>query len=382
MGLFDFGNNPNDYLTTSAKEFKNIALPDLEQMKLQLQEYVSQGILTPEEAEAELLNSNAYDSMDLDSQGKEAQLAALRSLEEIGNEGGLTASDKAKLQAIKNEEQTAARGSREAILQNAAARGVGGSGLELMAQLQNDQDSATRASSRDLNVAAQAQERALQALQSAGQLGGNINQQQFGQQSQIADSKNEIAKFNAANKQNVNMTNVAANNQAQATNLQNRQNISNANVDQQNKQQQYNKELGQQGFQNQMQKAAGQAGIAQSQANQAAQDEQGNKNLIGTGIGAVATLFSDERVKEDVAPFDASKFLDDLTGYTYNYKDKSMGKGKQVGVMAQSIEKEVPQMVEDTPRGKKVDYSPEKIGGPILASLAHINDRLKKIEGK
>ena len=56
-----------------------------------------------------------------------------------------------------------------------------------------------------------------------------------------------------------------------------------------------------------------------------------------------------------------------------------MGEGKQVGVMAQDIEKEVPQMVQDTPEGKVVDYN--KAGGPILASMASLHDRLKKLEG-
>jgi hypothetical protein len=259
---------------------------------------------------------------------------------------------------------------------------MGGSGLELMAQLQNQQEAATRQSSRDLDVAAMAQERALQALQQAGAMGGQINQQQFAQQQAIADSKNEIAKFNAANQQQVGLTNTAANNQAQAANLENKQKIANANVDLGNQQQQFNKGLAQQNFQNQMAITQGKTGALQAQGQQANQNQQNNKGLFGTLAGAAATAFSDERVKEEVKQFNASDFLDSLTGYKYRYRDPSMGNGKQVGVMAQDLEKEVPQMVEDTPYGKVVDYSPSKAGGPILAGLSDIHERLKRLEGK
>jgi hypothetical protein len=378
-----FGSGGAQYSDKAAKLYDDIALPDIEQQKLLLQKYVEEGRLSPEQAEAYLVNNNAVDSMDLDSVGKNAQLSALDQLSEIGNEGGLTASDKARLQRIDTDEQTAARGAREAILQNAQARGAGGSGLEMLAQLTNAQDSATRKSQRDLDVAGMAQERALQALQSAGQLGGNINQQQFGQQKSIADSKNEIAKFNAANSQQVGLANTGANNAAQAANLANRQNISNANVDQANKQQQYNKELDQTKFSNEMTKATGQSNAFNQQAAQANAARASDQGLFGTILGAGATIAkSDERAKEDIEPFNAGDFLDSFSGYKYKYKNPADGVEKQVGPMAQDIEKDVPQMVEDTPEGKMVDYSPAKAGGPIFASLADIHKRVRKLEGK
>lgn len=384
MAILDFlfGKGGKDQTQEIGKLFQNVELPNIEDQRLMLQQYVEQGVLSPEQAQAYLVEQNALANMDLDTEGQAAQLEALRQLQEIGSAGGLTASDKSKLAAIQNQEQAASRGAREAILQNAQARGISGSGLELMSQMQNQQDAATRQSQRDLDVAAMGQERALQALMQAGQLGGNINQQRFGQQSQIAGAQNEIAKFNAANRQQVGLTNTAANNAAQAANLQNKQNIANANVDTGNKQQQYNKELIQQQFGNQMQKTQGQAGALSAQAQQANQDRQGNQQLVGTLLSAGATAFSDEDVKKDVEEFDAGAFLDSLTGFKYKYKSPEHGEGKQVGVMAQDLEKEVPQMVQDTPMGKQVDYSPGKAGGPIFAGLANLNERLKQLEGR
>ncbi len=342
--------------------------------------------MTPEQAKAAFVEQNGYDEMNLDTEGQDAQMQALRQLSEIGNEGGLTASDKSKLAAIQNQEQTAARGANEAIMQNAQARGVGGSGLEMLQRMKNQQESATRQSGKDLDVAAMGQERALQAIQQAGALGGNINQQQFNQQSQIADSRNAIQQFNAANKQQINLANTGANNAAQAANLQNKQNTANANTDLQNSQQQYNKGLLQQNFQNRNLVTQGKAGALAGQAKAADQERANNVDDVGKVVGGIqkvgTAIFSDEEVKEGVEDFDAGNFLDSLTSSSWKYKDPSMGEGKHVGPMAQEIEKEVPQMVTDTPEGKMVDYSPEKAGGPIFAALAHLDKRMKGLEGK
>lgn len=392
MGLFDgitgalFGGGGSDSSEEAVNLFNGLTAPDIEAMKLRLKEYVEQGQLSPEQAEAILVNQNSYDSMDLDTEGRDAMLGALSKLEEIGSAGGLTATDRSRLQDIETQEQTAARGAREAILQNAQARGVGGSGVELLAQLTNAQDAATRQSARDMDVAALAEQRALDAIMKSGELGGNINQQQFGQQKAIADSKNEIAKFNAANTQQVNLANTAANNNAQAKNLENKQTIANANVDQANKAQQYNKGLIQQNFNNDMDIRKAKANALNKVGEQANINRSSDQNIVNglldTAGNFATKIFSDENMKKDFEDFDAGRFLDDLMGYRYSYKDKKNGAEKQVGVMAQDLEKQAPQMVEDTAEGKVVDYSPAKAGGPIFASLAEINDRLKRLEGK
>ena len=53
---------------------------------------------------------------------------------------------------------------------------------------------------------------------------------------------------------------------------------------------------------------------------------------------------------------DIDGFLDSLYAHQYNYKNDAHGKGKQVGVMAQDLEKTQlgKQMVENTPEGKQM----------------------------
>lgn len=375
---FLFGDNGQEHLEKAAAEFKLVKTPEIRDQRLQLEKYVEQGILTPEQAETYLQGESAMNDIETDPRLQQAQYDALGSLQEIGENDGLTSMDRAKLAQIQTQEDTAARGAREAILQNAQARGLGGSGIELMSQMQNQQDAATRASQRGMDVAALAEQRALDALAQAGQLGGQMQQTQFGQKAQIAGANDAISQFNTANRNQVGMFNTGANNAAQATNLQNKQGIANANTDLSNQQQQHNKGLIQQDFQNQMAKAQGAAGIAQNQASAEQDSNKTKSGLLGTALSAGAVL-SDENQKECIEEFDPSEFLDNLTSYKFNYKKPEYGEGKQVGVMAQDIEKAAPQMVKDTPEGKVVDYG--KAAAPLFASLASLHDRIKKLEG-
>lgn len=281
--------------------YKDLQAPNPGDMALQLQELVQQGSLSPEQAQAILVERSDMNNVTTDPALKQAQMDALLGLQEISDSGGMTAMDKANLNRIATDESTQARGAREAILQNAQARGLGGSGLELMAQLQNQQDSATRQSQRDMDVRAQAQQRALEALMQGGQLAGNIQGQDFNQKAQVASANDAISKFNAQNQQNVNLSNVATNNEAQARNLAAKQSIADQNTQLRNSQQQYNKNLIQQNYENELKKRGGQSNTAAQNANAAGQNSQNQANAtnqtIGMGLTA-AGMFAGKGKKE------------------------------------------------------------------------------------
>lgn len=272
-----------------ADYFSELKVPDVNDMALNLEQLVLQGTLSPEEAQTIMLEQSAMNNIESDPALKEAQMNALSELQNISKSGGLTAQDRARLGRIKSEEDTANRGKREAILQNMQARGIGGSGIGLAAQLQNQQDSAMRQSQRDMDVAALAEQRALDALMQQGQLAGNIRGQNFGEASQIAQANDAIAQFNAQNRQNQINRNVDMRNQAAAQNLGMKQDIANQNVGLRNTQQQYNKELQQQNFQNQMAKRGAQAGLAQTNAQIAGQNAANKvaqqNQMLGIGAG-------------------------------------------------------------------------------------------------
>lgn len=382
MDVFTGGNSSKaaDFAAKGASQFDDLgAGPSEEDLASILQGYVLAGELSPEQAQAYLADPSAMTSISTDPALRSAQMNALQSLQDL-SQGGLSAQDKADLSRIATQEQAQARGAREAILQNAAEKGAPGSGLAILNQMKANQDAASNQSQRDLDVAGMAQQRALQALQGAGNLAGNIQNQDFSQQAQIAAAKDAIAKFNAGQRQQIGLANQSANNQAAATNLANRQKVADSQIDARNQTAKDKGAASQQVYQNALAKASGKAGAYGNAANQATGAGQGFQNLLGSSLIAGATLASDRNLKEDVEPFDASKFLDSITGYRYNYKQgHDLPKENQVGVMAQDVEKEAPQLVEDTPEGKMIDYN--KAGGPIFASLADLNRRLKELEG-
>lgn len=280
---------------TAKDVFANLNLPKAEDLSYQIQQLVEQGVLSPEDAEAALVGESEFNGISLDPNLKENQMSALSSIMDIGESGGMTLADKANLSKIASEEQAQARGNRDAILQNAQARGVGGSGLELMAQLQNQQSSATRQSQRDLDVAAQAQARALEALMQGGNMSGQMIDQSFNQQAQKAGANDAIAKFNAQNQQQINMANTGARNEAQAGNLANKQSIANQNANNQTAQNAQKAQIAQQMYDNEIKKRSGQANIAQSNAANQSQANQNSANAwnqtIGTGLGAGAAFY-------------------------------------------------------------------------------------------
>jgi len=291
------------------------SLPTIEQMRVDLEELVQQGLISPEEMEAVLLEESAMAGINLDPSLRNAQLDALSSLQEISEGGGLRLSDQAQLSKIAGEEMARERGSREAILQNAQQRGIAGSGIELLSQMQNQQDSATRQSARDMDVAAMAQDRALQAILQSGELGGQMRDQDFQQEAEIAKAKDAIKQFNAQAQQTANAVNMQSRQNAQNQNLQEKQRVADQNVSTRNAEQAHNKGLYQQNFQNSI--ALGNALNQQKQQrdNQNNIQNQQMMQLVGGGMSAMA--MSDENVKTDVEAFNPEEFLNSITGYKY-----------------------------------------------------------------
>jgi hypothetical protein len=112
--------------------------------------------------------------------------------------------------------------------------------------------------------------------------------------------------------------------------------------------------------------------------------EPGFGQRLAAGFAAAApVLFSDERLKTDVTDGDgaARKAVDKLAAHMYRYKDEKHGKGPQLGVMAQALERAgLKQAVIDTPEGKAVDHA--KLTGANTAMIAALAKRMAKMESE
>lgn len=208
---------------------------------------------------------------------REAQMNALSRVQAIADQGGLTAEDRARLADISRRQKVTEQGQRQAIAQNAAQRGIGGSGLELAQKVASQQEQANIAAQQGTDVAAEAQRRQMQAALEAGRLGGDIRSQEFNEAARRDEAQDLINKFN-----------VGAQNEAGLELARQRQRIAEQNVNLANQSRLYNIGRNQRAFENQLKIAAGKTGALQ-QIGAGASDREGRlTNLIGTGIQAAA----------------------------------------------------------------------------------------------
>jgi len=206
--------------------------PNLQEFIKPYQQAVLVGQLTPEDAVVQMQQASSMAGITIPPAILSAQNMALTKMQQIADQGGLTAQDRAALAQIQDQQATASRGAQEAITQDAARRGVGGSGVELAQRLLANQAAATRGANAGLQVAADAEKRRMDAINNSATLSSNMRNQSFNEDAQKAQAQDAINRYNnmAVNTNNAN--NVAARNAAQAANLSAAQNVQQFNISQ------------------------------------------------------------------------------------------------------------------------------------------------------
>ena len=360
----------------------------------------------PTLADTYTVDGTAFDGISTDPRLKEQQLAALASLSDIGK-NGMTVQDRANMAKMQAEVGQADRGRREAIQQNMAARGMGGSGMALLAQMQNAQSATDRSAQQGLDIQGMSQARALQALQQSGVLAGNIRGQDFSEQARVAEAKDAVNKFNAQQQQqgsqyNTSAQNAAAQyntgaqNEAGMYNNRGRQAVAGSNVDAANHAQYTNNvTIPGQRFGNSVAVAQGRSGAntatGAAQQGAAARNENRLSNQTQGWFKAAdsfanmagnAYASSDERVKKDIKDVKASdvdEFLKALKSKSFKYKN---GKGDsdpkaKIGFIMQDIEKTKlgKEMSRKTEDGMKA-YDTQSLQGVTLAALKRLSDKI------
>ena len=292
MGLLTslFGEGGASDNNAALEAVKNVPLPVLREYYPELYKQVVS--LNPEMETAVNLGPSAMAGISTDPAMRQAQLNALSKLQEVGNAGGRDAQFLADQSRLENDINTNLKGQQDAIMQNLATRGLSGGGSELVARQMAAQGAANQQAQMAMEAKAQAQQRALQALMQSGQLGGQMQAQDFAQQSAKAQAQDAIAKFNAANQQQVISNNTGIKNNAQQWNATQAQNTANQNVGLGNEAKQYNLGLAQQNFNNEMSKATGVANQYNNLANSKNQERAGEMQLVGNIIGAGASAYA------------------------------------------------------------------------------------------
>lgn len=248
-----------------------------------------EGLLTPEFAkynpelyqETQAFTPEMMEAMTVseDPALRERQMEALSRLSGLA-ETGLSDVDEAGFRRAEMDAGRMARGSRDALRTNAAARGMAGSGLDFMLQEQANQEAAQRAMQGGLDTAANAAKMRAQYQTAYGDALANVRGQDYNVNRGNTDILNQF-----------NQMNTQARNQATNQALQNRQNISSQNVDLKNDAQKYANQMKQQDYSNRLSKINGQAGMSQQMAQAYDQDaaaSQARWSNIGGLAGGVA----------------------------------------------------------------------------------------------
>jgi hypothetical protein len=271
------------------------------------------------------------------------------------------------------------------------ARGVGGSGNELLAQLQSSQAATDRQAQQGLDVAGMAQSRALQSNQQQGALGGDIRRQDFGEQSAKAQATDNINQFNVGTRNDFTKMNATNSFAADTRNVNTKQDLNNTTAANANTQQMHNNyTVPQQSFNNQATKQgvkndaltahAGfkEKALAAKQAERAG-DQKMFTDLAASGAAAYGsdkTLKKDVRAVKDV---DIEEFLSSFSPKKFKYKKEEMGKGDYTGVMAQDLQKsKLGQDILVENEEGKLGIDSQKMQGVQLAAIKFLADKLKE----
>ncbi len=272
-------------------KYNALDIPDVEKLKLALEEYQSAGAYVPEqEALLAQLSDTNLAGISTDPRLAQTQADMLAKTEQLA-ETGMSAIDRAQLDQLLRSTNANTTANQKSILENRARRGMASGGDELAAELSAGQSGANRASAEALQIAAEAMNRRMAATGQAAALAKSIEDSQYGRQSDVASARDAIERFNKSMSQDVASRNTQTRNQAQQTNLQNEQARINANTGLRNQQQQYNKNLYQQDFENNLRKLQGMsgAGTAQSKNLDARADATSNMySNVASGLGSIS----------------------------------------------------------------------------------------------
>jgi hypothetical protein len=145
-----------------------------------------------------VLGPSALSKIQPDAQSRVDQQAAEAALQNISNSGGLNLADRA---ALNNQEQILSRNNaarQNSLANQYAARGQLGSGAQLAMDLSNQQNAAQQANQRGESIAAQAQQRAMQAILDKAGIARNMSQDDYARAKAAADATDSINKYNAS----------------------------------------------------------------------------------------------------------------------------------------------------------------------------------------
>ncbi len=275
-----------DAYAKAVQAAQGIPLPILKEMNPEAYRVLVK--VNPELESQVLLQDSNMGGISLNPEYQKAQLAALSKLQDITGNNGRDAQFEADAARLQSDVNTNLQGQTGAIRQDMAQRGLSGGMSELVARQMASQQGANRQAQMGLDLNAQAQKRALDALMNQGNLGGQMQAQEFSQKSDIAKSQDLVNQFNARNSQDLSARNADRRNNAMTYNADNENKTGMANTAARNDAQMYNIGLGQKNFDNQLARTGLTNRALDGSAQNSQRQAQAQDQFLGGAFSSVA----------------------------------------------------------------------------------------------
>ena len=300
------GNHANDQVNTMIQDqmarLNAIPLPDEAKMRIALERVASSGNLTPQQEQSlQLASRDAMQNIQVDPRLKQTQMQHLEMLSKLGTTG-ITPNERAQLNTIQRSNAADQSSRLKGMLEDQMRRGVGTSESALAQRMLDSQASANTEAQQSDNLAANAWQRALQAMTGASTLAGQMNQQEYNQQSDLARALNTRENTNFLNAAGVQQRNVQGLNAAQQFNLANQQRLNEVNAGKQETEQIRNSQIPMEMYNAQLGKFQAGANLAGKQMDQArttGQQQSGMYAGIGQGLAGLAGAYGQQQRYND-----------------------------------------------------------------------------------
>lgn len=268
--------------------------PSAEDLSVDLDNYRYAGDIQAKEDQAQQLGAaDALQNVQLDPRLKAAQMSSLDTLSKIAG-GGFTPDEKAAMDSARQQREADVTSKLKALQQSQDMRGVGNSDMALSQRMLEAQSAANRGANDARAQEGNAFARSLSAISQRGTLAGQMDNTDYNRQAALATNLNNRELTNMQQRANVNNSNVNRFNNALQYNNTNQQANLNNNTNKQHTEATYNSGAKDRAYTGQVQRLAGMTGanINMGQAQNAAmrQDQARTAQVFNGITNAAAAL--------------------------------------------------------------------------------------------
>ena len=272
-------------------EYEKAGTPPDTSLPLILQEFKQQGIITPRLEQEINVGASKVAQIQEDPKLRNAAMQGLQLLQQRSAQG-FGAEEQAAFNQARNQTAKEAQGRLQSIIQQAQARGMGGSGAELAAQLSASQAGDQQLAESGDRLAAEKAKASREAI--AQMIAGNtqMRTQDFNIANAKAAAEDELNRFRVGMQADQQARNIQAQNRAAEQNLAEKQRAADANTAMANQEQARQNEARMRDWQARLALANAKGGVYTDQAQQAT--AQGNAAAqgwanVGQGISSGIT---------------------------------------------------------------------------------------------